>query len=633
MTRPACSGAAMAALALVSATVLAACTSGSPTTAGSAVPGVYGSVPTPATGAEQAGTVSVAQPPDSAPTWILPLATSASISVFTVHLFDQQMYRPLYWLVNGVEPTEDPALSLATDPKVSNGGKRFTVTLKSSYKWSDGKPITSQDILFWYDLMKAAVKASPSNWAYYTPGIGLPDQVASVTAPSASTVVFTMKSAVNPTWFWQNELGVIQPMPAFAWAKASATGPILNFASPENAARIYNYLAAQARPSASWVTSPLWKIVDGPYTLSSFSTVSGAFTMSPNRAYGGPHAKTVSKYSSVPFTSDTAEENAIRSGSLDTGYMPLADLPQISKIKSAGYNVFGYPAFGWLYVVYNFKDATGHFNKIISQLYIRQAIAHLQDQPGVIKAFFYGAAGPAYGPVPMLPKSPYTPANALINPYPFSVTAATSLLKARGWKVIPGGTDTCTRPGTGAADCGAGIPAGTPLAWNLIYETTPVSIGEQIIALASEAKRAGIEITPVSSNFNYIVANYDDQTPAGKSDISKWAMADFGGFADNTYPTTFGMFNCAGSSNFGGYCSLQADKLIDASVSSTNPSAVTSEATYLTTQQPGLFGPTPADALEIGNVLVWKKTLSGPPASFATITQFNINPEMWYFTT
>jgi peptide/nickel transport system substrate-binding protein len=313
--------------------------------------------------------------------------------------------------------------------------------------------------------------------------------------------------------------------------------------------------------------------------------------------------------------------------------MPLADLPQISKIKSAGYNVFGYPAFGWLYVVYNFKDATGHFNKIISQLYIRQAIAHLQDQPGVIKAFFYGAAGQAYGPVPMLPKSPYTPANALINPYPFSVAAAISLLKARGWKVIPGGTDTCTRPGTGASDCGAGIPARTPLAWKLIYETTPVSIGDQVTALASDAKRAGIEITPVSSNFNYIVANYDDQTPAGKTDISKWAMADFGGFADNTYPTTFGMFNCAGSSNFGGYCSLQADKLIDASVSSTNPSAVTREAAYLTTQQPGLFGPTPADALEIGNVLVWKKTLSGPPASFATITQFNINPEMWYFTT
>jgi peptide/nickel transport system substrate-binding protein len=195
MMRPASSRAAMAALALalVSAAALAACGGSSTPKTGWAVPGVYGSLPPAA--------------------WILPLATSASVSVFTVHLFDQQMYRPLYWLVNGVEPKEASALSLAGDPTVSNGDKTFTVTLKSSYTWSDGKPITSQDVLFWYDLMKAAVAASPANWAYYTPGIGMPDQVASVTAPNASTVVFTMKSAVNPTWFWQNELGVIQPMP------------------------------------------------------------------------------------------------------------------------------------------------------------------------------------------------------------------------------------------------------------------------------------------------------------------------------------------------------------------------------------------------------------------------------------
>src|SRR5208283_4520360 len=129
MMRPASSGAATAVLALVSAAALAACVGSSTPKTGSAVPGVYGSLPPAATGAQHAGTVSVAQPPDSAPTWILPLATSASVSVFTVHLFDQQMYRPLYWLVNGVEPKEASVLSLASDPKVSNGDKTFTVTL------------------------------------------------------------------------------------------------------------------------------------------------------------------------------------------------------------------------------------------------------------------------------------------------------------------------------------------------------------------------------------------------------------------------------------------------------------------------------------------------------------------------
>ena len=40
-------------------------------------------------------------------------------------------------------------MSLANDPTWSNGNKTVTFTLKSNYKWSDGQPITSKDVLFW----------------------------------------------------------------------------------------------------------------------------------------------------------------------------------------------------------------------------------------------------------------------------------------------------------------------------------------------------------------------------------------------------------------------------------------------------------------------------------------------------
>ena len=30
--------------------------------------------------------------------------------------------------------------------------------------------------------------------------------------------------------------------------------------------------------------------------------------------------------------------------------------------------------------------------------------------------------------------------------------------------------------------------------------------------------------------------------------------------------------------------------------------------------------------------MVWKKTLSGPPFSFESLTQYQLNPEYWYFT-
>jgi hypothetical protein len=29
---------------------------------------------------------------------------------------------------------------------------------------------------------------------------------------------------------------------------------------------------------------------------------------------------------------------------------------------------------------------------------------------------------------------------------------------------------------------------------------------------------------------------------------------------------------------------------------------------------------------------VWKKNISGPQASFASLTQYYLNPEYWYFT-
>ena len=229
-----------------------------------------------------------------------------------------------------------------------------------------------------------------------------------------------------------------------------------------------------------------------------------------------------------------------------------------------------------------------------------------------------------YGPVPSIPAGPYTPNNAKTNPYPFSITAAKKLLTDNGWKVVPGGVSTCAKPGTGAGQCGAGIPAGTKLSFNLIYSTDPALIGQQVTDLASKAAQVGIKINLQSSNFNYIVTNYNN--PAAPANENKWAMEDFGGFTNSVYPTTFSVFNTSGGNNLGSYSDPTADKLINASISGSDPNAVKSEAAYLTTQQPGLFQPNP------DQVVVWKKTISGPPDSFANMTQFYITPELWYFT-
>ena len=76
----------------------------------------------------------------------------------------------------------------------SNGDKTVSITMKSNYKWSDGQPITANDLLFAIDLIKAAVKESPANWAVYVPG-QFPDTLVSTSEPNASTLVLHLSPA------------------------------------------------------------------------------------------------------------------------------------------------------------------------------------------------------------------------------------------------------------------------------------------------------------------------------------------------------------------------------------------------------------------------------------------------------
>jgi hypothetical protein len=75
--------------------------------------------------------------------------------------------------------------------------------------------------------------------------------------------------------------------------------------------------------------------------------------------------------------------------------------------------------------------------------------------------------------------------------------------------------------------------------------------------------------------------------------------------------------------NIGSYCDKKADQPTPHRRRH-DPAAVKAEADYLTLQQPGLFQPV------VDQVVTWKNTISGTPASFASLTQFQLNPEFWY---
>ena len=592
--------------------------------AASNLPGAYGSLPARSGTPAKGGTVTFAEQPNGGPTYIFPITPAASLSAYDVSQFQQLMWRALWWAPKGAEPTIDYSQSIAGPPKFSNDNKTITVTLKPGWKWSDGTPVTSTDLEFDVDITKAAVAISPANDGDYTPGL-FPDNVTSMSTPNADTFVMNLSASYNQPFIQLDQLGALEPLPSHAWSKTSATGPIVDFTNPTNAKAIYNFLNSQSNSLSTYGSNPLWQVVDGPFKIHSFDPSTDATTLVANPAYTGPQKPHIAELDEVAFTSTSSEFNQLLTGKLDVGYVDFSDLAQVPTLKRDGYSVWGYPDLGFEYVIYNFKDTTGDFDNIIGQLYMRQVIAHLQDENGLIKSKggFDGAAGAAYASVPAIPATPFTPSNATTAPYPYSISDASSILKAHGWDVKPNGVTKCTRPGTASNDCGAGIPAGTPLTWNLEYSNQPPVVGTEVEQVASAAKRVGITINLSSKTFNYLTSNLSDVS--NPSNENTWAMEDFGGFTDDLYPTTNELFNTTGSFNEGGFSNKTIDQDILNSANSLNTSAVKKELSDVARLMPGLFQPEPDLIFAI------KNTLSGTPASFEAMSQYQPEPEYWYF--
>jgi peptide/nickel transport system substrate-binding protein len=595
----------------VAAITLAACGSGSSASSSSSS----------GTTKVQGGVATFAEGPGANPNYIFPLTPGTNFSTANLSLFQELMYRPLYWFGVGSNAEINYQYSLAKPPVFSNNNQTVTVDLHQNYKWSDGEPVDAQDVIFWMNL----VKANKANWAAYVPG-AFPDNITSYTATSKYQVVFQLDKSYNPTWFTYNELSQITPLP-LAWDKTSLSAPSPTASTPvsslpdqttSGATAVYNFLNTQAGDLSTYATSPIWSIVDGPWKLKSFTT-QGKAVFVPNPTYGGPVKPTLSEFVELPFTSDSAEFNVLRAKGLTYGYIPVSDLAQKSVLAQEGYTLQPWNLFGFNYWVENFNNPTA--GPIFKQLYFRQAFQHLIDQQQWIQSFLHGLGVPTYSPVPTAIANPFADSLSKTGMYPYSISAAKSLLTSHGWDIKPNGVTVCVRPGTAANECGAGIAANTPLTFNLQYASGLSSVSQEMQALKSAAAQVGITINLSQAPFNQVISN---ASPTSTS----WQMENWAGgwvYAPDYAPTGGEIFSSTAGSNFGSYNDPTADKLINethtAPASQFN-SVFNQYQNYMVQQLPVFYQPNPPFQLsEIQSNL--KGVTQNPYA--------NITPETWYF--
>jgi peptide/nickel transport system substrate-binding protein len=593
------------------ALVAAACGSGSPAAVGN----------TPKSG----GTATWALQPATGPDYVFPFVPGAHFTINNTNYFEYLLYRPLYWFGNRNQPTFNASESLADAPVYS--GQQVTIKMKN-WRWSNGDPVTAQNVVFWLNMMKAERK----NWGGYVAG-ALPDNITNPKAVGTSEITFKVTKPFSHLWFTDNELSQVTPMPEEWDRTASGRSDCTHVIADCTA--VYDYLNAQSLNTKTYTSSPLWHIVDGAWRMSSFS-VGATEKFTYNKKFSGPAPTDhVTTFEEVPFTTEQAEYNQLQAGNdqLDVGYLPTVDAPvppagsTVGANPLPGYNLAPLYDWGLNYAPYDFHS--GAMGYVFQQLYIRKAIQYLVDQEGVASGPLHGYGTPSVGPVGDVPSTNYLSTTAKQgDPYALNPAAAQKLLTDHGWNVVANKQTTCVQPSL----CGPHIAKGQPLAFTINYESGVSWVESSMRELASNAAEVGIKITLKAQTFGDVVGDATQpgclavQAPSSKC---TWDLVDWGqgwSYSPDYLPTGENLFETGSVDNFGAFHDAHNDLLTQRTVQDGNEKTFFKVfhqwEDYLASQLPVMLEPVAPYSLteSAANIRIGFQA-----------TTLMLSPEQWYF--
>ena len=576
------------------------------------------------------GTATVALPAGVTYNYIFPFYPVTYASVYNLQ-FQYLLVRPLYIFGNNTSTSVgiNYPLSVASAPTYSNGGKTVVVNMKG-WKFSNGETVDANSLIFFLNM----AEAEKANWYGYAPGL-LPDNLVSYKATGTNQVTFQLNRAYSTLWFTYNQLGELKPMPQ-AWDVTSlgatpGSGGCITDSAADKWAKckaVFTFLSAQAKNANAYATNPLWQVVDGPWKLTSFSTT-GNVTIVPNTKYSGSPKPKLSAVKFLPYTADSAEYTALKTGSLNIGYIPSQDLPQkpansilpATNPVGSGYTLQPFYFFGLFYAQPNFNNPQVGF--MVRQLYVRQALQEAFDQPGIIKAIYRGYGLPASGPAPNSPPgNQWIPTieneNSGQGPYPFDIAKAKSTLEAHGWSEV-GGVMTCQDP----SKCGTGIKQGQKLALTFVYSTGVAATTAMWQTYKSDASQAGIDVNLVGQTFNTIVGEAAPCSPmSSKCAVQVFAYGGWAFDGPGFEPTGEPLFATGAGSNAGNYSDPTMDQLISATHTDSAMSTFDQYATYGAQQLPFIWNP--------DNYTIQAVSSKLHNVTFNAL--YTLVPEYWYFT-
>lgn len=338
---------------------------------------------------------------------------------------------------------------IAKSWQVSADGLTITFQMRDDVTFSDGKPLTADDVAFTFNFIMTEAIQAPRERAYL-------EKIASVKANGKYEVVFTYKE------------------PYFE--ALSLAGGMTIFPK--------HFYEPYLKTPQAFNESKGLLLGSGPYQMpdpKGWTPDKGNVELVRNERYWGDVQPSYNRILWKIIQNDSARLTTYRNGEIDAyGARPneYADLKQDPQMMGKSQN-FEYmpPVAGYSYIGWN-QERGGKPTRFADKR-VRQAMSHLTDVQRVIKDVFLDYAEPAVSPFSNTSKQ-HDPA---LQPYAFNLEKAQALLKEVGYE---------DRNKDGVLE----DAAGPPFEFKLTYFDANEDTKRMVLLLKDLYAKAGVKMIP-----------------------------------------------------------------------------------------------------------------------------------------
>jgi peptide/nickel transport system substrate-binding protein len=461
----------------------------------------------------------------------LRIGTSSGISSLNPFVgFNQDDYSTWMYIYPSLlqydttSPTYDYMPGLATDWKQSADGLNVTFHITPNATWSDGEPLTADDVVWTFDTIKKYADGPTGAWA------GAVTFLKSIQATDDTTVVATYDQPSGTALF---DLGLTPILPPQVWEQY-ATG---------------DGKGLRTFPNEPEGDQPL--VGGGPFILTEYRKNDIAlFQRNPNYYGTKPH---VDGFGLQFFRDEDAMITALKTDQLDA----INEIPptSVETLKAAKMTVFVGQALALRDLIINVDPNKSEHRELLDPQ-VREAMEYAIDRDSIVQTAWLGYASPGTTIVPAGNATGGTEwHDPNVQPLPFDLDKANQILDSLGYQK---GSD------------GIRIADGHPMSYEVVFPQDEEGAGDRAFQIMQQGfKQIGIQIAQKRLDDN---AAWNAMYCGGKCgydfDLAMW---DWFPAADPDF--ILNVLTCAqyGSWNDTGYCDPAYDKLYEQQKGSVDP--------------------------------------------------------------